>query len=58
MRRAWDARALRIGILKEARATNKLKDSIALAEAFVGCESLRANLLKARLLSDEAHHVR
>ena len=58
VRRAWDARAVRIGILKEARTTNKLKDLIALAEAFVGCESLRANLLKARLLSDEAHHVR
>jgi uncharacterized membrane protein YccC len=57
-RRAWDARALRMGILKEARATNKIKELIALAEALVGCESLRVNLLKARLLSDEAHHVR
>ena len=58
VRQAWNARGVRIGILKEARATNKIEELTALAEAFVGCESLRANLLKARLLSDEAHHVR
>ena len=38
MRRAWDARVLRIGILKEARATNKIKELIALAEALVRCD--------------------
>jgi uncharacterized membrane protein YccC len=58
LKQAWDARGVRMSILKEARATNKIKEANALASVLVGCESLRANLLKARVLLNGAHDVR
>jgi uncharacterized membrane protein YccC len=58
VKQAWGARGVRMSILKEARATNKIKEATALAGVLVGCESLRANLLKARVLLNGAHDVR
>ena len=57
VKQAWEARGVRMSILKEARATNKIKEATALAGALVGCETLRVNLLKATVLSNEVHHV-
>jgi hypothetical protein len=58
VKQAWDTRGVRMSILKEARATNKIKEATALAGVLVGCESLRANLLKARVLLNGARDVR
>jgi uncharacterized membrane protein YccC len=58
VKQAWDARGVRMSILEEARATNKIKEATALAGVLVGCESLRANLLKARVLLNGARDVR
>jgi uncharacterized membrane protein YccC len=58
LKRAWEARKTRMSILNDARQTNTIWQSRALGRALVGCESLRANLLKARVLSNEVRHVR
>jgi uncharacterized membrane protein YccC len=58
VKRAWEARGARTRLLKEARTTNKIQEAIALGRALVGCESLRTNLLKARVLLNGAHDVR
>jgi uncharacterized membrane protein YccC len=58
VKQAWEARGVRIRILKEARATDKIREANALGCALVGCERLRASLLKSRVLLNEAHHVR
>jgi uncharacterized membrane protein YccC len=55
--RAREARKTRMRILNDARQTNTIWQSRALGLALVGCESLRTNLLKARVLSNEARHV-
>jgi uncharacterized membrane protein YccC len=49
VKRAWDARGVRMSILQEARATNKIKEATVLGRALIGCELLRANLLRARI---------
>jgi len=58
LKRAWEARKTRMRILNDARQTNTIWQSRALLRALVGCESLRANLLEARVLSNEVRHVR
>jgi uncharacterized membrane protein YccC len=58
LKRAWEARKTRMRTLNDARQTNTIWESRALGRALVGCESLRANLLKVRVLSNEARHVR
>jgi uncharacterized membrane protein YccC len=58
VKQAWEARRVRTHILEEARATNKIKEATALGRALIGCESLRTNLLKARIFLNEVHHVR
>lgn len=58
VKQACEARRIRTHILEEARATNKIKEATALGHALIGCESLRTNLLKARILLNEVHHVR
>jgi uncharacterized membrane protein YccC len=55
--RAWEARKTRVRILNDARQSNTIWQSRALGRVFVGCESLRANLLKVRVLSKEGRHV-
>jgi hypothetical protein len=57
VKQAWEARGVRMSILKEARATNKIKKATVLGRALVGCESLRTNLLKAHIFLNEVHHV-
>jgi uncharacterized membrane protein YccC len=58
VKQAWGARGVRTSILKEARATNNIKEATVLGRALIGCESLRSNLLKARIFLNEVHHVR
>jgi uncharacterized membrane protein YccC len=58
VKQAWEARRVRTHILEEARETTKIKKATALGRALVGCESLRTNLLKARIFLNEVHHVR
>ena len=58
VKQAWGARGVRTSILKEARATNKIKEATVLGRALIGCELLRTNLLKARIFLNEVHHVR
>jgi uncharacterized membrane protein YccC len=58
VKQAWEARGLRIRILKEARATDKIREANALGCALVGCERLKASLLKSRVLLNEANYVR
>jgi uncharacterized membrane protein YccC len=58
VKQAWEARKTRMRILNDARRINTIWDSRALDRALVGCESLRANLLKASVLSNEVRHVR
>jgi uncharacterized membrane protein YccC len=55
---AWKARCVRTHILKEARAINKIKEATVLGRALIGCELLRANLLRAHIFLNEVHHVR
>jgi uncharacterized membrane protein YccC len=58
VKQAWEARCVRIRVLKEARSTNKRHEAIALGHALVGCERLRAGLLRSRILLDEPRHAR
>jgi hypothetical protein len=58
IKQAWDARGVRMSILKEARANNKIKEATVLGRALIGCESLRTNLLRARVFVNEVHDVR
>ena len=58
VKQACNARGVRTSILKEVRATNKIKEATVLGRALVGCESLRTNLLKASIFLKEVHHVR
>jgi uncharacterized membrane protein YccC len=57
LKQAWEARRVRIRILKEARATDKVWDPIALGRALVGCERLRVSLLKSCVLLNEPPHA-
>ena len=58
VKQAWDARGLRIRILKEARAAGKIREITALGRALVGCERLRSSLLKSRVFLGEGHYAR
>jgi uncharacterized membrane protein YccC len=58
VKQAWDARGLRMRILKEARAADKIREITALGRALVACERLRSSLLKSRVFLSEAHHAR
>jgi uncharacterized membrane protein YccC len=58
VKQAWDARGLRIRILKEARAADKIREITALGRALVGCERLRSSLLRSRVFLSEGHHAR
>jgi uncharacterized membrane protein YccC len=58
VKQAWDARGLRIRILKEARAADKIREITSLGRALVGCERLRSSLLKSRVFLSEGHHAR
>jgi hypothetical protein len=58
VRHAWKARSIRMRILRQIRAIHKSDEATALGCALVGCERLRAGLLKSRVLLNEAHHVR
>jgi uncharacterized membrane protein YccC len=58
MKGARQARMARINILQEARRAKTVQEARALGRALVACESLRANLLKARVLANENRHVR
>lgn len=58
VKQAWEARCVRIRILKEVRSANKTQEAIALGHALVGCERLRSGLLRSRVLLDEVRHAR
>jgi uncharacterized membrane protein YccC len=58
VKQAWDTRNIRVSVLKEARATNSTKETVALAGVLVGCESFRVNLLKSGVLLNGAYDVR
>ena len=58
VKQAWDARGLRIRILKEARAAEKIREITALGRALIGCERLRSSLLRSRVFLSEGHHAR
>jgi hypothetical protein len=58
VKQAWDARGLRIRILKEARAAEKIREITALGRALIGCERLRSSLLRSCVLLSEGHHAR
>jgi uncharacterized membrane protein YccC len=58
LKRGWEARNTRMSTLNDARQTNTIWQFRALGCALVGCESLRANLLKLGVLSNEVRHVR
>ncbi|HVO92340.1 MAG TPA: FUSC family protein [Terriglobales bacterium] len=55
---AWEARALRCRSLEQARASNDVHEVKALGDLLVGCEMLRCDLLKARILLPEASNAR
>jgi uncharacterized membrane protein YccC len=57
-KRAWEARALRHRCLEEARASNDIQEVKALGDLLVGCEMLRRDLLKARILLPGVSDVR
>jgi uncharacterized membrane protein YccC len=57
-KRAWEARALRRRSLQEARASTDIYEAKALSDLLVGCEMLRYDLLKARILLPGGSHVR
>jgi uncharacterized membrane protein YccC len=57
-RSAWAARSLCRRSLAMARAASKSKETEALAAVVVGCEALRSDLLKARMLLPEKSDVR
>jgi uncharacterized membrane protein YccC len=56
--RAWEARALRCHSLREARASAETAITPTLGSVLVGCEALRFNLLKARILLSEPSDAR
>jgi uncharacterized membrane protein YccC len=58
VKQAWDARGLRIRILKEARAADNIREITALGRALVGCERLRSSLLRSCVFLSEGHHAR
>jgi uncharacterized membrane protein YccC len=58
VKQAWKARSIRMHILRQVRATNNADEATALSYALVGCERLRASLLKSRVLLNEAPHAR
>ena len=57
-RSAWAARSLCRRSLAMARTASKSKETEALAAVVVGCEALRSDLLKARMLLPEKSDVR
>lgn len=54
---AWAARALRRDALAAARVTNKTEEIEALGDVLVGAESLRSDLMRARVLMQEDRNV-
>jgi uncharacterized membrane protein YccC len=54
---AWAARALRRHALAAARVTNKAEEIEALGNVLVGCETLRSDLMRARVLLQEKRNV-
>ena len=54
---AWAARALRRDALAAARVTNTPEELEALGDVLVGSESLRSNLMRARVLMQEDRNV-
>jgi uncharacterized membrane protein YccC len=57
VKQAWEARRMRMHILREARAAKRTHLVVDLGRALAGCEKLRAGLLKSRVLFDEVHRV-
>ena len=57
VRAAWAARALRRDALAAARVTNKTEEIEALGDVLVGAESLRSDLMRARVLMQEDRNV-
>jgi uncharacterized membrane protein YccC len=58
VKQAWDARGLRMRILKEARGADNIRETTDLGRALAGCERLRSSLLKSRVYLSEGHHAR
>jgi uncharacterized membrane protein YccC len=56
--RAWEARAVRKVSLKEARASSETEEVAALGLVLIGCETIRSNLLMARILLSETSDAR
>ena len=54
---AWAARALRRDALAAARVTNKTEEIEALGDVLVGAETLRSDLMRARVLMQEDRNV-
>ena len=54
---AWAARALRRDALAAARVTNKTEEIEALGDVLVGAETLRSDLMRARVLMREDRNV-
>src|SRR6516165_6408241 len=55
---AWKARALHRRSLVTARGSSASEEINAINEVIVGCEMLRSNLLRARMLAQETYNVR
>jgi hypothetical protein len=58
IKQAWDARDLRMRILKEARSVDNIREITDLGRALVGCERLRSGLLRSRVFLSEGRHAR